>query len=214
MSRRVIRGLLVGAFVAARAGAQDSVAHATCRDPHPRPVCGSYFLFEYMGALRAAGTQVTTTVETRDALPSWFAWDVGWMANRSASTTLGASLGIGGNADGTRVSLKARQRRWLDHNLVFDAGAGPLVAAVQNNGVEGQTATYGATADVGFGRARVGLVTLSADVARQRGEMQFATHVGVRTESRGAAIVSAVAAFGVLAFFVGGSGLGGGFSTY
>jgi hypothetical protein len=83
--------------------------HATCRDPHPAPTCGSYFLFEYMGAVRIAGTRITTTTETRDALRSWFAWDVGWMKSQSPATSLGASLSTGGSADGTRIVVRARR---------------------------------------------------------------------------------------------------------
>lgn len=186
-------------MIARFAFAQEPVEHATCRDPHPAPTCGSYFLFEYMGAVRLAGTQITTTREKRDALGSWFAWDVGWMKNQSPAKSLGASLSIGGSADGTRIALKARRRQWLDRNLVLDASAGPMVTALQNGGVEGQSSTFGATADVGFGRARLGLLTMSADVAQQRGRTHLAVHAGARTESRGVVVVSIAAILGGLA---------------
>ena len=146
-----------------------------------------------------AGTRVTTTSETRDALRSWFAWDLGWMQNTSRATSRGGSLSIGGSADGTRIAAKAKQRWWLDHDLVFDASAGPLVTAFQQGGVAGQVMSMGATADVGFGRARLGLVTLSADAARQGGRTQLALHGGVRTESRGVVIVSLAAIVGTVA---------------
>jgi len=196
MARTIGRSLLMASVFAATAVAQDSVLHAVCRDPHPAPTCGSCFLFEYMGALRLAGTEVTRSATDHDALRSWFAWDVGAMKNRTASTSLGASLGIGGSADGVRIALRARRRQWLDHDMVFDVGAGPLMTMFQRGGAEGEVATYGATADVGAGRARLGLITLSADVARQRGTTQFATHLGARTESRGVVIVSIIAAIG------------------
>ena len=195
----VAKNLLSIALVTMPAIAQDSVAHARCRDPHPAPACGSYFLFEYMGAVRLAGTQVTTAYETRDALRTWFAWDVGWMRNAGRERSRGASLSVGGSADGTRLAVKARGRWWLDHNLVVDAAAGPMVTALQNGGIEGQSPTGGATVDIGFGRARLGLVTLSTDMASQRGRMQFATHAGVRTESRGVVIVTVSAILGVVA---------------
>jgi len=185
--------------LAANARAQSAgVEHATCRDPHPAPLCGGYFLFEYNAAARIAGTQVTDAIKTRDALPSWFTWDVGWMKNRSPSRSLGASVAIGASYDGTRIALLARHRSWLSHDMVVDASAGPLMAMIQNGGQEGMTSSYGATAAAGFGRARLGLLTVGMDVARQRGAMQLATHVGVRTESRGAALVSVVAAVGGL----------------
>jgi hypothetical protein len=155
-------------------------------------------LFEYMGAVRMAGTRVTTATETRDALRSWFAWDLGWMQNTSRSTSRGGSLEIGGSADGTRIAAKAKQRWWLDHDLVVDASAGPLLTAFQRGGIEGQVTSMGATGDVGIGRARLGLLTLSADAARQGDRMQLALHGGVRTESRGAVIVSIGAIVGTI----------------
>ena len=209
MSRMVIRGFLISAIVASTAGAQDSIAHRTCRDPHPAPVCGGYFLFEYNAAARVAGTQVTDAIRTRDALRSWFTWDVGWMSNRSPSRSLGASVAIGGSADGARVALLARHRSWLSRDVVVDASAGPLMAMIQNGGQEGMTETHGATAAVGVGRARIGLLTVGMDVARQRGATQRAMHVGLRTESRGAALVSAVAAIGGLIVIAGLSSGGG-----
>jgi len=198
MSRGIIGGLLLSTLISAGANAQDSVQHAFCRDPYPAPTCRSYLLFEYMGALRVAGTEVDRIGSDRDALRSWFAWDIGAMRNRSPSVSLGASLGIGGSADGVRVALRARRRQWLGHDMVFDLGAGPLMTNLQQGGSEGETPTWGATADAGIGRARVGLVTLGADVARQRGRMQLATHVGARTESRGAVAVSVIAVIGGL----------------
>lgn len=196
---RVLRPFLLLTIAGGSINAQSAPAHAACRDPHPASACGGYFLFEYNSGLRLGGTNVSTTFESRDALRSWFGWDIGWMKNIGPSTSLGAALELGGSADGTRIAVRAKRRSWLSHKVVFDVSGGPLMSMLQRGGAEGVTPTYGATADVGFGRARLGLVTLGADVARQRSKVQFATHAGVRAESRGAVIVTAVAIAGTLA---------------
>jgi hypothetical protein len=201
-SARRITALCLALTIGAVASAQDSVQHAACRDPHPAPVCGSYLVFEYMGGGRLLGTRVTTLAETRDALRSWFAVDIGVMRSASPTSSMGASFGIGGSADGSRVSVRLRRRQWLDRNLVFDLSGGPLVLASKTRGPESSSTSLGATADAGFGRARLGLVTLGADVAQQAGKTQMAMHAGARVESRGALVVTAatiLAAIGLIA---------------
>jgi hypothetical protein len=149
------------------ASAQDSVQHARCRDPHPAPVCGSYFLFEFNAAGNVGGTTFTRPLwEPKVALPSWFGWDVGWMKNVSRTTSLGGALELGGNEQGTRLALRGKHRRWLAHQMVFDASAGALMAQRQTGA--GVIPTYGATADVGFGRARVLVGTVGVDVPASR----------------------------------------------
>ena len=197
--RGMIRALLICILAASRVRAQDSVQHATCRDPHPAPVCGAYFLFEYNGGLRLAGTTVTTAGITKDALRSWFAWDIGWMRNVSPTRAIGVAAAIGGSADGTRLAVRLKHRSWLQHDMVVDASTGPLMTMLEREGLAGQVPTAGWTGDVGVGRARIGLVTLGADVARQTGRIQFATHAGVRAESRAAALVSLGAVVGMIA---------------
>jgi hypothetical protein len=161
-------------------------------------MCRSYFLFEFTAGSRLAATTVTTNDGARPALDSWFSWDVGWMRNVAPSRGFGASLGVGGSGDGTRLTLRARHRSWLRRNIIVDASAGPLIAQLQHGGQDGVAPTWGATADLGLGRARLGLATLSADIARQRGTTQLAVHAGGRVESAGVAIVSAIAAVGGL----------------
>lgn len=217
MSRLAIRLISLAAlslFGGTVASAQDTVQHAKCRDPHPAPVCGSYFLFEFNAGGNVGGTTFTPPfLGAKRALPSWFGWDVGWMRNVSANSTLGGALEIGGNEQGTRLALRAKHRRWLAHHMVFDASAGALMAQRQTG--DGVIPTYGLTADVGFGRARVLLGTVGVDMARQQGAMQFGTHIGGRTESRGVALLSMAAAIGgLIAVAALSDGLGGSFGFY
>jgi hypothetical protein len=176
--------------------AQDSAQHERCRDPHRAPICASYLLFEFNAGGNVAGTEFVQSFQTKRALPSWFGWDVGWMKNISPRSTLGAAVEIGGSEAGTRLALRAKHRRWLKNDMVFDASAGPLMAQRQTG--DGVVPTYGGTADIGFGRARVLVGTVNIDVARQQGTTALGVHLGGRTESRGVAVVSIAAAIGGL----------------
>jgi hypothetical protein len=184
---------LLLAAVGAAAG-QERTPHAHCRDPHPAPVCESYLLFEYNGALRQSGTTINTARGVKKPLDSWFAWDVGWMKNRTPTSSLGGALEVGGSGDGVRVALRAKSRHWLPNDFAFDMSAGPLMAQYQTG--DGERPTFGITGDVGFGRARWVLLTGGFDMARQNSAMQVATHVGGRAESTMVVIISAVAAIG------------------
>jgi hypothetical protein len=205
MNRGIRRAALAAAIGTSALGAQDGAAHPRCRDQHPAPVCASYFLFEFNAASRTGGTKVVMPFGRKDnALDSWVGWDVGWMVNRTPTTSLGGALEIGGSSDGVRVAIRGKARRWLQHRFVADASLGPLMSQFQTG--DGERPTFGLTADVGLGRARLGLVTIGADMAMQNGSMQFANHIGGRAESTGAVIISAVAAVGgflVLAGFGG-----------
>jgi hypothetical protein len=202
----------VSLLLAADTGsAQDTVQHQWCRDPHPVPVCRSYWLFEFNAAGNVAGSNFVQEFETKKALPSWFAWDVGWMRNVSRATSVGVAAEIGASGDGTRLALRAKGRRWLHRNLVVDASVGGLMT--QRQTFDGVVPTYGATADAGFGRARLLIGTVGVDAARQQGRMGVGLHLGGRAESRGAILVSAAAAIGGLIVIAALSdgGLGGGF---
>jgi hypothetical protein len=191
------RAVLGAAISATTLGAQDTSRHRVCRDPHPVPLCRSYFLFEYGAAARVTGTTVARGYPQQEpALDSWFAWDIGWMRNQTPRYGFGAAAEIGGSGDGVRLALRARARRWLTHDYVVDVSAGPLMSQLQTK--EGEIPTYGATGEFGVGRARVLLVTAAVDMARQNGSMQHAMHVGGRAESRAAAIISILAAAGGL----------------
>jgi hypothetical protein len=205
MKRGIRRAVVAAVIGASTLSAQDGSSHRRCRDPHPAPVCASYFLFEFNAASRTGGTKVSLPFGLKDnALDSWVAWDAGWMVNRTPVTSVGGALEVGGSSDGLRVALRGKARRWLQHTLVADASVGPLMTQFQTG--DGEKPTFGLTADVGFGRARLGLVTVGADMAMQNGSMQFANHIGGRAESTGAVIISVAAAIGgflVLAGFGG-----------
>lgn len=194
-----MRHLIVAASVLLVHGIAQAQSVATCRDPHPAPVCGGYFIFEYNGALRIAGNWVDLEGSRTKALPSWAGVDVGRMWNRSPSTSLGGALEIGPSGDGNRIALRAKRREWLAKDMVLDLSGGPLIAQLETTGTpDGIIYTYGATGDIGFGRARVGLITIGSDVARQRGQFAFGTHMGARLESRGSVVATAVAFVGSL----------------
>ena len=193
------RGIIAASMTVVLAGSllgQDSAQHRRCRDPHPAPVCAGYLLLEYNAGMRMAGTTVRTTYGREDALDSWFAWDVGWMKNWAPRSSIGNAFEIGGSSDGVRLALRGKTRRWLSHEFAVDASAGPLMTQFQTG--DGVRPTYGLTADVGVGRARLVFLTIGVDVAQQTSVMQVGMHAGGRAESRGAALISAIAAIGGL----------------
>jgi hypothetical protein len=198
----------VAAQVPADSSSHLASAHAACRDPHAQRLCRDYFLLELTGTVRMAGSSsndasclpVSGSACAQKPLPAYLAWDLGWMRNITASRAIGASFQIGGTEQGVRMAARARQRTWLSPNLAFDAAAGPLMMQLQpNGGTAGVQQTWGATADVGLGRARLGLLTLGVDLARQRGRTVCAFQGGLRLESRGVVFGSAIVGAAALA---------------
>ena len=101
--------VLVSALAVEAAGARLAPAHDRCRDARSYPTCGGYFVFEFNAASRIGGTKVDMPFGLKkNALDSWVAWDAGWMVNRSAVSSLGGALEIGGNSDGVHVALRGK----------------------------------------------------------------------------------------------------------
>lgn len=173
-------------------------ARARCRDPHPFPACGSYLLFEYTASQRIAGTKTPRINGGRVDLPQYVAWDIGWMKNIRPTQSLGASLQVGGSGDGNRIALRARHRTWMARRYVLDLGAGPLMAQQQGEADQGVQETYGATADVGVGIARVGVATLGFNAARQSGHNASSLHLGGRLESAGVVVATVIGIAGAV----------------
>lgn len=177
---------------------QPAPAHARCRDPHAFPVCGGYLLFEYSASQRIAGTKTPRPGGDRVDLPQYVAWDIGWMKNIRPTQALGASLQVGGSGDGNRVALRVRHRTWMASRYVLDVGAGPLMAQQQGQFDQGVQETYGATADVGVGIARVGVATLGFNAARQSGHNASSIHLGGRLESAGVVVATVIGIAGAV----------------
>src|SRR5712691_3651659 len=67
-----------------------------CYRPKRSPLCRSYLVFEVVATKRLTGTTSTrpncVSSCTQPDLDAYLAWEVGWMANRDSSHSLGASL--------------------------------------------------------------------------------------------------------------------------
>jgi len=72
------------------------------------------------------------------------------------------------------------------------------MAMVLDGEIDGNRPSYGATADLGIGRARVGLATVGVDIAKQAGANRLGVHAGGRLESRAVGFLSIIAAAGGL----------------
>jgi hypothetical protein len=189
--------------------ARPAAAHARCRDPHPFPVCGSYLLVEYTASQRIAGTKTPRAGGDRVDLPQYVAWDIGWMKNVQPSQSLGVSLQGGASGDGNRIAIRLRHRTWMASRYVLDVGAGPLMAQHQGAFDEGVQESWGATADAGVGVARVGVVSIGFNTARQSGHTASSMHLGGRLESAGVVVATVIGVAGVLILSSSGSLLGG-----
>ena len=203
-------GLAAPARVKAQSSPTQSIhaqpTTAFCFSSTSLPSCGSYLVFEMTGGFRLTGT--TRLYSTNPAyaacgpgcrindLPSYLAWDIGWMKNRSSNSAVGASLQVGGSEDGARLALRARSRFFLPHNGVFDVAAGPLAVRIGNTAEPREA--YGATGDVALGIRRVGTAFVGADVTNDRSRIAAALHGGVRLESWPAVAGTALATAGAI----------------
>jgi hypothetical protein len=162
----------------------------SCRDAHRFPVCGSYFLFEIIGTDRLAGTKTlqpgcpptsTSRACLRRDFQSYLAADIGRMHSTDGTHASGVSVQLGGSDDGGRVAFRARRRWWVSDRTVIDGGIGPLAAQQRDGSTAGSRWVYGATAQLGVGRSRIGVVTGGMDVASSRASV----HAGLAVESQG-----------------------------
>lgn len=106
---------------------------AFCWAGRPEESCRTFFIAELGGYMAAASTRYTRRGYddrlTRSMhLTGHGAWEVGLMRNVSPRDAVGAALMAGGDANGERIALKGRYRRWLSRGAAIDAGAGLLFA--------------------------------------------------------------------------------------
>jgi hypothetical protein len=168
-----------------------------CYRPQRLPRCDSYLVFELTGTRRLGGTHSfrdcppPTSCPEEDLKP-YLAWDIGWMTNRDSTHSQGVSFEVGGSEEGTRLALRARRRLWLQHQVVMDLGAGPLMSQYQAFDRTGTKPSYGLTGEAGVGIARIGVLAVSADVTKRPNHAAVGLHAGARTEGLPAGFASLV----------------------
>jgi hypothetical protein len=189
-----------------------------CWKGRPAPACRVFLVAE--GSLYApfAGSRYTRRgfegEITRSLELTWYAaWEVGGMVNVDENDAVGAVVLVGGDANGARMALKGRFRRWLGPAAALDLGAGVLRAGrsvphVDRPGNQHVTAV-GLTGDAGLGFTEWASLGVRADVLFSGGGQGPATayYGGVRLGTRPAlAATAAPLVFAAIVFLVAGSG--------
>jgi hypothetical protein len=145
------------------------------------------------------------------------AWEVGAMRNITERDAVGAVLLVGGDANGERVAVKARYRRWLTPRSAVDVGAGALFARRSEPYAEPDRAgnfhvpVAGLTGDVAVGLTDWAGVSVRGDLLLDEdGERAHALYGGLKLGTRPAAVVTVLPlVLGVIGILVVGAGGGG-----
>jgi hypothetical protein len=119
---------------AARAQIEPAQTQRTfCWAGRPAESCRTFLVAELSGYTAVASTRYTRTGfdgrTTRSMhLTGHAGWEVGAMRNVSPRDAVGLAVMAGGDANGERLALKARYRRWTSETAAIDVGAGVMFA--------------------------------------------------------------------------------------
>ncbi len=164
MIRRLLAGLLLSA-VAVPAAAQEPAAdtlqaeQSFCFQARPAVSCRAFIiaqmsLFPAVASSEVRGTRGGIQFSTRE-LDEHYDWELGVMANTNDRSAWGGSAGLGVAGDFTRLSLKARHRRWLSRLAAVDAAVGLVRSGRRvpdrNLGCSDIVPGYGLTGDIAIG---------------------------------------------------------------
>lgn len=190
---------------------------AFCRTGRPAESCRAFLVTE--GNLYApfAGTTYLRTgfdgERTRERhLAPHVAWELGAMKNVTPRDAVGAAVLLGVDANGERLALTGRYRRWLSPRAAVDASAGALYArrARAEPDFAGNVHVPGAgvTGDVTVGLTDWAGVSVRADLLFDEDGRSSALYGGLKLGPRPAmAATAAPLLFAVaLALLMGGAG--------
>jgi hypothetical protein len=167
--------LACGALWATEAPAQDDEpqAESFCFRGRPAAECRTFLVLEGNAYMAVAGSRFerlgyrgerTQSLE----LTGYVAWEAGAMVNITSDQAVGGTFTLGGDANGFRVALKGRYRRWHDRASAIDLGAGIMGAgrSVAYTDREGNyhVPAVGLTADASIGLVDWASVGARADV--------------------------------------------------
>lgn len=104
-----------------------------CWAGRPAESCRTFLVAELSGYMAVASTRYTRRGYRGETTRSMHltghgAWEVGAMGNVSSRHAVGAALMVGGDANGERIAIKARYRRWDSRRSAMDVGAGLMFA--------------------------------------------------------------------------------------
>jgi hypothetical protein len=196
---------------------------AFCYVGRPAESCRMFLVAEGNAYGAFAGSRYRRTgyqgeVRRHRHLAPHIAWEVGAMRNITERDAVGAVLLVGGDANGERVALKGRYRRWLTPRSAVDVGAGGLFArrAEPRPGLDEPGNVHvpvaGVTGDVAVGLTDWVGVSVRGDLLLDAdGERAHALYGGLKLGTRPAVVVTLLpVVLGVIGTLIIGVGGGGG----
>ncbi|HZG44333.1 MAG TPA: hypothetical protein VEY93_15390, partial [Longimicrobium sp.] len=125
--------LACAALFATEAPAQEDEAppESFCLRGRPAAECRVFLLLEGNAYMAVAGSRFERLDHqglraNKLELTGYVAWEAGAMVNITSDEAVGGTFTLGGDANGFRVALKGRYRRWRDRTSAIDLGAGIL----------------------------------------------------------------------------------------
>lgn len=197
--------------MAALAGTADGAAaqierpdpeRSFCWTGRPAESCRAFLVAEGNAYAALAGSTYQRTAysgpDTRSRhMAPHIAWEVGAMLNVSPRDAVGATLLAGGDANGERVALKARYRRWMGPRAALDVSSGALFArraephADPDQPGNVHVPVTGITGDVSLGLTDWAGVSIRGDLLFDRdGERASALYGGLKLGTRPAAVAT------------------------
>jgi hypothetical protein len=212
--------LACGALLPTVAPAQgdEPRAESFCFRGRPAAECRTFLVLEGNAYMAVAGSRFQRVDDVgvrrqKLELTGYVAWEAGAMVNITSDQAVGGTFTLGGDANGYRVALKGRYRRWQDRTSAIDLGAGIMGAgrSVAYTDREGNyhVPAVGLTADASIGLVDWASVGARADVLfSEQGEgPAIGYYGGVRLGTKPTLVATALPfVFAAIAILVVGSG--------
>jgi len=119
--------LACAALFATEAPAQEDEAppESFCLRGRPAAECRVFLLLEGNAYMAVAGSRFERLDHqglraNKLELTGYVAWEAGAMVNITSDEAVGGTFTLGGDANGFRVALKGRYRRWRDRTSAID----------------------------------------------------------------------------------------------
>lgn len=194
---------------------------AFCRTARPADECRTFLLVEggaylLLGGSRYERMDFDGSRDRERHLTGHVGLEVGAMANVSRRNALGATLLVGADANGERVALKGRWRRWTSPGTAVDLGAGALFARRAEARPPGESGNdhvpvHGVTADVSLGFTEWVSASVRGELLwDEDGQAASGVYTGVKLGPRPTAVAAAaplVFSALIFIFFLGSGGV-------
>lgn len=175
---------------------------AFCLVGRPLESCRTFLVAEGGAYMAVASSRFTRTghqgERTRSMhLTGHAGWEVGMMKNVTPRDAVGAAVMAGGDANGERIALKGRYRRWMSRGEAMDVGAGLMFARRAEPHPDPATPgnlhvpVLGVTGDVAWGLTDWAQLSVRGDLLYdQAGKPATGLYGGLKLGTRPALVVT------------------------